>query len=78
MLKKYTIDKDLPRENHEHAVKIMLAFEKILEKEGYAGYSANFDVFKGDGRFRQIGLLAASNLMAKGYGYGAEGDAAPG
>jgi L-arabinose isomerase len=72
--KVYTIDKDLPRENHEHAVKIMLAFEKILEKEGYAGYSANFDVFKGDGRFRQIGLLAASNLMAKGYGYGAEGD----
>jgi L-arabinose isomerase len=72
--KVYTIDKDLPSENHEHAVKIMLAFEKILEIGDYAGYSANFDVFKGDGRFRQIGLLAASNLMAKGYGYGAEGD----
>ena len=72
--KVYTIDEDLPAESHEHAVKIMLAFEKILEKEPYAGYSANFDVFKGDGRFRQIGLLAASNLMAKGYGYGAEGD----
>lgn len=70
----YVIDKDLAYEAHVHAVKIMLGFEKILEKNGYAGYSANFDVFKGDGRFRQIGLLAASNLMAKGYGYGAEGD----
>jgi len=70
----YTIDKEMPEENHRHAAEIMLAFEKILEADGYAGYSANFDVFKGDGRFRQIGLLAASNLMAKGYGYGAEGD----
>ncbi len=72
--KVFAIDTDLPEESHIHAVKIMLAFEKILEREGYAGYTANFDVFKGDGRFRQLGLLAASNLMAKGYGYGAEGD----
>ena len=72
--KNFEIDPDLPAENHEHAVKIMLAFEKVLVEGGYAGYSANFDVFKGDGRFRQIGLLAASNLLAKGYAYGAEGD----
>jgi L-arabinose isomerase len=73
-LKNFEIDPDLPTENHEHAVKIMLAFEKVMVDGGYAAYSANFDVFKGDGRFRQIGLLAASNLLAKGYGYGAEGD----
>ena len=72
--KNFTIDPGLPAENHEHAVKIMLAFEKVMVDGGYAAYSANFDVFKGDGRFRQIGLLAASNLLAKGYGYGAEGD----
>ncbi len=72
--KNFNIDKDMPREAHEHAVKIMLAFEKVLMDGEYAGYSANFDVFAGDGRFKQIGLLAASNLMAKGYGYGAEGD----
>jgi L-arabinose isomerase len=70
----FEIDTKLPVENHEHAVKIMLAFEKVLVEGDYAAYSANFDVFKGDGRFRQIGLLAASNLLAKGYGYGAEGD----
>src|SRR5665213_3668373 len=27
-----------------------------------------------DGRFKQLPLLAASNMMADGYGYGAEGD----
>jgi L-arabinose isomerase len=72
--KNFLIDEDMPVENHRHAVEIMLGFEKILIEGGFAGYSANFDVFKGDGRFRQIGLLAASNLLAKGYGYGAEGD----
>ena len=70
----FQIDKNMPAESHQHAVEIMLGFEKLLQQGGYAGYSANFDVFQGDGRFRQIGLLAASNLMAKGYGYGAEGD----
>lgn len=72
--KNFVIDANMPFENHEHAVKIMLAFEKVLVNGGFAGYSANFDVYKGDGRFKQIGLLAASNLLAKGYGYGAEGD----
>ncbi len=72
--KNFTIDENMPPESHEYAVKLMLGFEKILVKGGYAGYTANFDLFKQDGRFRQIGLLAASNLMAKGYGYAAEGD----
>ncbi|MBE0653774.1 MAG: L-fucose/L-arabinose isomerase family protein [Bacteroidales bacterium] len=72
--KNFMIDENMPPESHEHAVKIMLAFEKILQEGEYSGYTANFDVFAGDGRFRQLGLLAASNLMAKGYGYGAEGD----
>ena len=70
----FKIDEEMPKESHRHAVMIMLGFEKLLKEGKYAGYSANFDVFQGDGRFRQIGLLAASNLMAKGYGYGAEGD----
>ena len=72
--KNFEIAKNMPSESHEYAAKLNLAFEKILVNGGYAGYTANFDVFGGDGRFRQLGLLAASNLMAKGYGYGAEGD----
>ena len=72
--KTFEIDRNMPEESHEFAAKLNLAFEKILVEGNFAGYTANFDVFGGDGRFTQLGLLAASNLMAKGYGYGAEGD----
>ena len=40
----------------------------------YAGFSFHFDSIGGDGRFEQLPLLAASDLMADGYGYAAEGD----
>ncbi len=70
----FEIDKNMPAESHKVAAKLNLAIEKMLVAGNYAGYTANFDVFGGDGRFKQLGLLAASNMMAKGYGYGAEGD----
>ena len=41
---------------------------------GYAGFSVHFEPVGKDGRFNQLPLLAASDLMADGYGYGAEGD----
>lgn len=72
--KNFEIDKNMPAKSHEFAAKINLSIEKMLVAGDYAGYTANFDVFGADGRFSQLGLLAASNLMAKGYGYGAEGD----
>ena len=72
--KNFEIDRNMPADSHEFAAKLNLAIEKMLVEGNYAGYTANFDVFGGDGRFKQLGLLAASNLMAKGYGYGAEGD----
>jgi L-arabinose isomerase len=53
---------------------MQLGFEKFLIDKGYDGFSANFDSFREDGRFEQIGMLAASNLMAKGYAYSNEGD----
>ena len=42
---------------------------------GYGAYSTHFDAIGEDGRFSRLPLAAASSLMAKGYGYGAEGDA---
>jgi L-arabinose isomerase len=65
---------DLPRERHEYAARIELAIRAMLEDGGYAGFSFHFDSIGGDGRFRQLPLLAASDLMADGYGYAAEGD----
>ena len=44
------------------------------QEGGYEGFSFHFDSIGGDGRFEQLPLLAASDLMADGYGYAAEGD----
>ena len=70
----FDIDPKLSDESHRYAVRLYLGIKKYLEKGGYAGYSAHFEEFGADGRFRQLPLLAASHLMADGYGYAAEGD----
>lgn len=72
--KNFNIDEKLSEEAHRYAARLQLAFEKYCEEKNYDGFTANFDVFGEDGRFRQLPLLAASNMMAKGYAYAAEGD----
>ncbi len=71
---RFVVDDDMPEKNLRYAVRMYLGFRKFLEENNYQGFSAHFDTFKGDGRFEQINMLAASNLMAEGYGYAAEGD----
>lgn len=71
----FEMDPNLTHEDHAYAVRLYLGFKKYLEQGGYAGYTAHFEEFGADGRFRQLPLLAASHLMADGYGYAAEGDA---
>lgn len=71
---RFEVDEDIPEKNLRYAVRMYLGFKKFLKEGDYAGFSAHFDTFKGDGRFEQINMLAASNLMADGYGYAAEGD----
>lgn len=71
---RFEVDEEMPEENLRYAVRMYLGFKAFLEDGEYAGFSAHFDTFKGDGRFEQINMLAASNLMADGYGYAAEGD----
>ena len=70
----FAIDPRLPRENHRYAARLQLGIEQFLKEFNYDGYSANFGVFEEDGRFTQIPMLAASNLMAKGYAYSNEGE----
>ena len=47
----------------------------VLIAGGYDAYSTHFGAIAEDGRFTRLPLAAASSLMAKGYGYAAEGDA---
>ena len=69
------MDPAMPPERHAEAVRMYLGLKRYLEDNGYAGYTAHFEEFGADGRFTQLPLLAASSLMADGYGYAAEGDA---
>jgi L-arabinose isomerase len=71
---RFEVAADLPPESHAYAARMELAIRGLLREGGYAGFTFHFDSFGGDGRFRQLPLLAASNLMADGYGFAAEGD----
>jgi L-arabinose isomerase len=71
---RFELDPKLPAERHRYAARFEIALRAMLQEGDYAGFSFHFDSIGGDGRFRQLPLLAASNLMADGYGYAAEGD----
>jgi L-arabinose isomerase len=71
---RFAVSPGLPPEGHAYAARVEIALRAMLEDGGYAGFSVHFEPVGKDGRFRQLPLLAASDLMADGYGYGAEGD----
>jgi L-arabinose isomerase len=71
---RFDVSADLPRARHLYAARLELAIRGLLEQGSYRGFSFHFDSFGGDRRFEQLPLLAASNLMADGYGFAAEGD----
>ena len=70
----FKIDPKLSDENHRYAARMQLGFEKFLIQNGYSGFSQFFNIYKEDGRLRQLPILGGSSLLAKGYGYSAEGD----
>ncbi len=70
----FEVASDLPRERHEYAARLECALRAMLRDGDYRAFSFHFDSIGGDGRFKQLPLLAASDLMADGYGYAAEGD----
>jgi L-arabinose isomerase len=71
----FEIDPQLSAEEREDHARMQLGIERVLDEGGYRSYSAHFDAIGDDGRFNRLPLAAASSLMAKGYGYAAEGDA---
>jgi L-arabinose isomerase len=70
----FTLDPKLSLQSHSEAVRSYLGFKRYLEEKEFGAFTAHFDVFGDDGRFKQLPLYAASQLMAEGYGYAAEGD----
>src|SRR3954453_15441103 len=72
---RFEIDPALSAEEREDHARMQLGLERVLVDGGYGAYSTHFDAIADDGRFARLPLAAGWSLMAKGYGYGAEGDA---
>jgi L-arabinose isomerase len=70
----FEIDPRLSAEERADHARMQVAIEAILTERGFGAYTAHFDAIGEDGRFSRLPLAAASSLMAKGYGYAAEGD----
>ncbi|MFW5846369.1 MAG: L-arabinose isomerase family protein, partial [Planctomycetota bacterium] len=70
----FQIDPELQEADHRYAATLQVAIRQVLDEEGYSGFSFYFNAPSEDGRIRMLPLMAASNLMAAGFGYAAEGD----
>ncbi|HAK57713.1 MAG TPA: L-arabinose isomerase [Lachnospiraceae bacterium] len=67
---KYTMDTDNIDAVREQAA-IEVALDKFLEKENIGAFTDTFQDLYG---LKQLPGIAAQNIMAKGYGFGPEGD----
>ena len=72
---RFEVDPRLTAAEREDHARMQLGLERILTEQGYGAYSTHFGAIADDGRFARLPLAAASSLMAKGFGYAAEGDA---
>jgi L-arabinose isomerase len=70
----FDVDPRLGTDERTDHARMQVAIEHILDSGGFGAYTAHFDAIGEDGRFHRLPLAAASTLMAKGYGYAAEGD----
>jgi L-arabinose isomerase len=71
---RFEIDPRLSATERADHARMQVAIQAILEEGGFGAYTAHFDAIGEDGRFARLPLAAASTLMARGYGYAAEGD----
>lgn len=71
---RFEIDPRLSAAEREDHARTQLGIQAVLDTGGYRAYSTHFGAIAEDGRFSRLPLAAASSLMAKGYGFGAEGD----
>jgi len=66
---------DISPEDHRRAVRVGLGLRRLIESGGYGAMSINFEVFKtADRQADTMPFLEVSKGMARGVGYGGEGD----
>lgn len=67
---KYTLATD-NTDSVKYQVRLFIAMDKFLSEGGYKAFTTNFEDLHG---LKQLPGLASQLLMAKGYGFGGEGD----
>lgn len=70
----FEISDELTAGQHEAAVRTSLALEAIMREDELDALAAHFLTISEDGRVPTLPFLAASKLLADGYGYAGEGD----
>ena len=71
----FVIDDTMTEAVHKDAVIQYLALKEFMKNGSFDAITIHFETLGVDGRFERLPFLAASNLMADGFGYAAEGDA---
>ncbi len=74
LMKEYEEKYTLATENIEavrYQAKEEIAIKRFMDERGFTAFHTNFEDLQG---LRQLPGLASQDLMAKGYGFGAEGD----
>lgn len=64
----------ITHEQHEASSCLEWALRAILQERRLYGFASHFDAINEDGRLETLPFLAASKLLAEGYGFGGEGD----
>jgi L-arabinose isomerase len=65
---------DVSASQHEASVRLEWALRETLEERGMSGFAAHFLAVGEEGALETLPFLAASKLLAEGYGFGGEGD----
>ncbi len=65
---------DVTAVEHEAAVRLEWALRQVLAERGMSGFAAHFLAVGEEGALETLPFLAASKLLADGYGFGGEGD----
>jgi len=71
---RFRLQEGITATEHEASARLEWALREILREESMHAFAAHFLAVSQDGWLDTLPFLAASKLLAEGYGYGGEGD----
>lgn len=70
----FIIEEGITPAEHEASSRLEWALRRVLQDGKLGGVAAHFGAINEEGQLETLPFLAASKLLAEGYGFGAEGD----